>query len=113
MPSRIAVAKELAEIFKVIAHPDRIRLIEELRNNEMDVGGLAKLLDIPQTRMSQHLAMLRAYRLVEERRDGRRHCYSLAHPELATWITSGIDVLEARPTSLNAEDIHEVRELWS
>ena len=28
MPTRQLVAKELAEIFKIIAHPDRVRIIE-------------------------------------------------------------------------------------
>lgn len=113
MPSRLAVAKELAEIFKLLAHPDRIRLVEELRNEEHDVTGLAQMLNLPQTRISQHLSMLRAYRLVDERREGRRHFYTLAYPELASWVTSGIDILEAKPNSLNAKEIHEARELWS
>lgn len=113
MPSRIAVAKELAEIFKLLAHPDRIRLIEELRKEERDVNGLSELLDLPQTRISQHLSMLRAYRLVDERREGRHHFYTLAYPELASWVTSGIDILEAHPTALKPGQIEEVRELWS
>ena len=41
MPSRQLVAKELGEVFKVLAHPDRIRLIEELRSGEKDVNTLA------------------------------------------------------------------------
>ena len=47
MPNRQVVAKELADIFKVIAHPDRIRLIEELRDGEQDVNSLAAALDLP------------------------------------------------------------------
>ncbi|MFT6116352.1 MAG: hypothetical protein ACJARY_001957, partial [Candidatus Azotimanducaceae bacterium] len=34
MPDRQLVAKELADIFKIVAHPDRIRIIEELRTGE-------------------------------------------------------------------------------
>ena len=55
MPSRIVVAKELAEIFKVIAHPDRIRLIEELSKSECDVSTLASSLGLSGPRVSQHL----------------------------------------------------------
>ena len=33
MPQRQLVSKELAEIFKIVAHPDRIRIIEELLGN--------------------------------------------------------------------------------
>ena len=44
MPSRIVVAKELAEIFKIIAHPDRIRLIEAAQAGDKDVNTLAEAL---------------------------------------------------------------------
>jgi len=113
MPSRIAVSKELSEILKLIAHPDRIRLIEELRHEEHDVTSLSKQLDIPQTRISQHLAQLRAFRLVNERREGRRHFYSLATPELAQWIINGIDLLKIRPSHLDLKELDEAKELWS
>ena len=85
MPSREIVARELAEIFKIIAHPDRIRIIEELGTSEMDVNGLAEVLGLPSTRISQHLALMRAHRMVEERREGRHHFYHLAHPDMAEW----------------------------
>ena len=34
MPHRVLVAKELAELLGVLAHPNRIRIIEELREGE-------------------------------------------------------------------------------
>ena len=71
MPGRVIIAKELAEIFKLLAHPDRIRLIEELGNQEKTVGTLAEETNLPATRVSQHLSLLRAHRIVEERPDGR------------------------------------------
>jgi len=40
MPDRKVVAKELADIFKITANPDRIRMIEELRAGEKDVNTL-------------------------------------------------------------------------
>ena len=71
MPSRALVAKELASIFKVVAHSDRICIIEELGDGEKDVNTLAERLELPGTRVSQHLSLLRAHRIVEERREGR------------------------------------------
>ena len=40
MPDRQIVSKELADLFKIIAHPDRIRIIEELGHGEKDVNTL-------------------------------------------------------------------------
>lgn len=113
MPSRIVVAKELAEIFKVVAHPDRIRLIEELSQGEIDVTGLAERLDISGPRVSQHLNQLRVHRIVRERREGRRHIYSLLQPEIAVWIVDALDFVEGRGTNITKSNINSVRRMWS
>lgn len=113
MPHRVPVARELAEVFKLIAHLDRIRLIEELRTGECDVTTLAEKLNLPPTRLSQHLSLLRTARMVEERRNGRQHLYRLAQPQIAGWITDGLAFVEARAPAALAGDLREVRELWS
>lgn len=112
MPSRYVIAKELAVIFKVIAHPDRIRLIEELRAEECDVNSLAERLDLPGPRVSQHLSMMRAHRIVEERRDGRRHLYHLIQPEIAAWIVEGLSFIEGQLSSIPKDEIETVRQIW-
>lgn len=113
MPSRQVVARELAETFKLLAHPDRIRVIEELATKELDVNSLASLLELPCTRVSQHLAKLRAHRVVEERRDGRHHYYHLTQPDLARWIVEGLAFVEGRLQRLSEMQIANARELWS
>lgn len=112
MPSRIVAAKELATIFKVVGHPDRVRMIEELRDGEKDVNTLVTTLDLPGPRVSQHLSLLRAHRMVEERRDGRHHFYHLSQPEIASWITEGLNFVEGR-MSINANAIAAAREIWT
>lgn len=113
MPSRHVAARELANVYKVLAHPDRIRLVEELKREELDVKGLAALLDLPVARVSQHLSILRAHRLVEERRDGRRHIYCLTQPELANWIVQGLDFVEGQIAGLSLPNINQARRLWT
>ena len=113
MPSRIRVARELADIFKLIAHPDRIRLIEALRSGEKDVKTIADHLGLAAPRVSQHLSLLRAHRLVAERRDGRHHFYQLVQPEIAGWIIDGLAFLEGRALSVPEDEIDSARRLWS
>lgn len=113
MPKRIPIARELAEFFKLIAHPDRIRLIEELRTGECDVNTLAQRLNLPPTRLSQHLSLLRSARMVVERRNGRQHLYSLSQPQIAGWISDGLVFIEASAPAAIAGEMREVRELWS
>ncbi len=113
MPSRLIVSKELADFLKLLAHPDRVRLIEELRQGEKNVTAIAAALDLPATRVSQHLASLRAHRLVEDRRDGRNHHYRLTQPAIAAWILEAIEFLEARSPLVEGAHIDRVRELWA
>ncbi len=113
MPSRALAAKELSSIFKVIAHPDRICVIEELGAGERDVNTLADALSLPAPRVSQHLALLRAHRLVSERRDGRHRYYHLEQPDLAAWIVAGLDFVEGRLGGVDRAEIRAARRLWS
>jgi len=90
MTERKLVAEELSNLFNALSHPDRIRIIEELRSQEQDVHGLSESLGISPSRMSQHLSLLKTLRIVQERRDGKHHFYSLVEPELASWILHGV-----------------------
>ena len=112
MPSRALVAKELASIFKVVAHSDRICIIEELGDGEKDVNTLAERLELPGTRVSQHLSLLRAHRIVEERREGRHRLYHLSQPHLATWIVEGLEFVEGRGGGVDPDQIKQARRLW-
>jgi len=113
MSSRSVVAKELAELFKIISHPDRLRLLEELRSDGRDVKTLAGTLSLPQARVSQHLSLMRANRLVDESRDGRRHLYKLRQPAIADWIVEGLDFIKEPMRGVTQEDIRNARDLWS
>ncbi len=99
MPSRSLLARELSALLKVIAHADRVRIIEELRSGALEVSTLSERLALPATRVSQHLALLKAHRLVEERREGRYHHYSLAEPALAEWLLDAARFLDQRARS--------------
>ena len=95
MPRFIAI-QELADLLGALSHPDRIRIVEELRAGELDVNHLAAVLELPQARVSQLLAVLRAKRVVRKRREGRHAFYSLESPRMADWLLEGLDFLEAR-----------------
>lgn len=112
MKNRSRVAKELAELCKIAAHPDRIRIIETLHSGPKDVSSLATALGISGSRVSQQLALLRAHRHVSEERNGRQHIYHLTQPKLAEWILDGLEFIEARP-SVSGADIEAARRYWS
>ncbi|KPP96276.1 helix-turn-helix transcriptional regulator [Erythrobacter sp. HL-111] len=112
MPSRKIVASELANVMRQISHPDRIRLLLRLQSGEQSVNELAAALEIPATRVSQHLAVLRAIALVDTESVGQNRVYRLAQPELALWLIDGIDFIAHRLGRASATDIKQAKELW-
>ncbi len=115
MPHRVLVTKELAAFLAALAHAHRIRIIEELRYGERDVRSLQDALGISHSGASQHLMVLRAHRLVCERRQGRRVFYRLRQPELASWLLEATQFLEYE--SAMAEELREAikktRRVWA
>lgn len=112
MPSRKIVANELANVLRQISHPDRIRLLLKLQVSNQTVNELAAALEIPATRVSQHLAVLRAIALVELESHGQNRVYRLSQPELAIWLIDGIDFIAHRLGRASAKDIEQAKELW-
>ncbi|ADW71352.1 ArsR/SmtB family transcription factor [Granulicella tundricola] len=71
-----------AEFFKALAHPLRIRIVDELRNGEVGVTHLCARLEVEQSSLSQQLAVLRARYIVNARKDGLSVLYSIRDPEI-------------------------------
>ena len=112
MPSRKIVADELAHTLRQISHPDRIRLLFKLQGGDLTVNELADLLEITATRVSQHLAVLRAIGLVETEAQAQRRVYRLSQPELALWLIDGIDYIAHRLGRASLTDIEMAKRLW-
>jgi ArsR family transcriptional regulator len=68
------------ELLKIIAHPARIRILEELLDGVKCVSDFEESLDISQPNVSQHLKLLRSHRIVDYFIDGRLKCYFLKEP---------------------------------
>ncbi|GAB4534491.1 MAG: metalloregulator ArsR/SmtB family transcription factor [Thermodesulfovibrionia bacterium] len=71
---------ERIEILKVIAHPVRIAILEELSKDVKCVSDLEEFLEISQPNISQHLSLLRMAGLIDFFIDGRLRCYFLKSP---------------------------------
>src|SRR5438132_12548134 len=72
-----------AGIFRALAHPTRIAIVELLRDEgEVPVGRIYERLGLEQANASQHLAVLRSKQIVAWRKDGNQVFYSLRDPLL-------------------------------
>jgi ArsR family transcriptional regulator, cadmium/lead-responsive transcriptional repressor len=70
--------KASARFFKGLGDATRLRILELLLEKERTVGELVELLNLPQARVSTHLACLRWCGYVQARKEGRRVFYQLA-----------------------------------
>ena len=71
-----------AGLFRALASPIRIRLLEEMRGRELTVGDLQQRLNLDSSNVSQHLSILRSHSLVVTRRDGNKVWYSVDEPQI-------------------------------
>jgi DNA-binding transcriptional ArsR family regulator len=71
-----------AELCKTFADAKRLIIINELRQGEMTVGELARVLEFPQAVVSRHMATLRDKGIVQYRREGTSVYYSLSDPKI-------------------------------
>ncbi len=73
-----------ANLFKGLAHPVRIRVLEML--SQSDAVSVSELLEdtkLEASHLSQHLSVLRRHNLVVAERRGSQVFYRLAYPEVA------------------------------
>lgn len=68
---------DVAELFKVFGDSTRIKIICALFDHEMCVYDLAACLDMTQSAISHQLRILKANKLVKNRREGKAMYYSL------------------------------------
>ena len=110
MSGHDAALEELADLLGVISHPDRLKILLELRSEPRDVASLTAACSLSQSRTSQHLGLLKAHHLVQSKRDGRRVYYTLTQPELAQWLIAGAAFLNTQQ-ALN-QSIQDLRHTY-
>lgn len=99
-----------ANLFKALAHPARIRVLEILSANARPTA-VAEILaetNIEATLLSQHLAVLKRHQVVRADRVGNAVYYELAHPSISELLviarTFLADTLKAQRRQLKAFD---------
>lgn len=78
LPTPLHEAK--ADLFRTLAHPVRIRVLELLSEREHAVHELLAKIELEPSALSQQLAVLRRAGIVRQRRDGGEVRYSLLVP---------------------------------
>jgi DNA-binding transcriptional ArsR family regulator len=75
-----ALVEKVAERFRVLGEPMRIRLVEAMREGERSVRDLQEATGASQQNVSQHLGVLLRAGIVGRRKQGNFSMYSIADP---------------------------------
>jgi DNA-binding transcriptional ArsR family regulator len=77
-PLSDSLALLIAQRFRVLAEPTRIRLLDRLRDGEASVQELTETLETSQQNVSKHLGVLAQAGIVERRKSGNLALYRIA-----------------------------------
>jgi DNA-binding transcriptional ArsR family regulator len=83
----------VAQRFRVLGEPMRIKLLDRLRDGDATVGELQALLGASQQNVSKHLGILHAAGLVSRTKHGNHMRYAIADPnvfELCEQVCGGV-----------------------
>jgi DNA-binding transcriptional ArsR family regulator len=89
------LAEAKAELFKALAHPARIRVLELLAERERTVGELAEGTGLELSHLSQQVSVLRRAGIVDSRRAGNNVICSLRDPQTAELLAVARRLLTA------------------
>jgi ArsR family transcriptional regulator len=99
------VAKELVDVFKLLADETRLRILFLLKqNSELNVRTLCRMLTQSQPAVSHHLALLRVAGLIEMRRDGKHNFYSIQLPRFEKLLYSIFGAFPGDPNEIRLEN---------
>ena len=89
MPAQ-RILNGLAEAFRVLSNPGRLKIIHALSRHELCVCDLATLLEATESAVSHQLRILRTMRLVKYRREGKLVYYSLDDQHVLQLFEAGL-----------------------
>lgn len=114
MADKPVVADQIDLMFRAFCDRTRLRILSLLRDGELCVGDLVAILQVPQPKVSRHLAQLRRAGLVAARRTGLWVHYSLVPAKTAFHrkllecaITCFQEVPEIKSDSVRAKAIQD------
>lgn len=82
---------ELAEMFRLMSDPTRLKIILACLDAPASVGAMAERLGISASLVSHHLRLLRAARLLQSERRGRQVFYVVGDPHIRSMLTDMVD----------------------
>ncbi|MCB9147961.1 MAG: winged helix-turn-helix transcriptional regulator [Caldilineaceae bacterium] len=84
-------AADLAELFRAMSDPSRLRILAALLERDLNVGAIAAQVDMSESAVSHHLRGLRQMRLVRADKQGREVYYQLDDDHVVALFKLGLE----------------------
>lgn len=91
-----------AEIFKVLGHPTRLKLLDLLKEGEKCVCEICPEMEMEQPNISQHLALLKERGIVDSRKEGLKVYYWIVNKEIFKVIDCVNKVIKKRLSTVKS-----------
>lgn len=85
------VVLSLAELFKALGDPTRVKILSCLKVKDMCVGEIADALNMTTSAISHQLRVLKAIKLVKGTKEGKEVRYSLDDDHVTLIMQCGLD----------------------
>ena len=85
-----ATVLALADTFRILGDPTRVRIVDALAHGELCVHEIAELIAISESAVSHQLRLMRGMRLVRGRREGRCVYYTLDDQHIVDLFQQGL-----------------------
>ena len=85
-----AQAQAVAQLFKALSDPTRVRLISLLSTHELCVHTIVEVMGMTQSAISHQLQTLRVLRVVRSRKEGKHVYYTLSDSHIGDLFKQGV-----------------------
>ncbi len=68
---------KISDVLKIISHKDRLAILALIEDDSKDVSSLIKFLDLPQSTVSGHLALMKENKILSAKKKGRSIHYKV------------------------------------
>ena len=92
----------LAKRLKLMAHPERLRMLNVLRSSPECVCHLEALLGRPQPYVSQQVRMLHRAGVLKSEKQGQNTFYQVSDPQMLAWLDQVLG-----PASVFGQEMHQ------
>jgi DNA-binding transcriptional ArsR family regulator len=86
----LETVEALAETFRILGDPTRVRIVDALAERELCVHEIADQVGISESAVSHQLRLMRAQRIVRGRREGRCVYYALDDQHVLSLFQQGL-----------------------